>query len=153
MRRRFRRPDHSVPELNMASLPDLIFTVLFFFMIVTHMRQSNPLMPVNLPQGTALAQTQHKDALVYIYIGREAGSGEYMVQVNNIPVPEPQLEQALTAIRERMPADSRKHAMAVLRADRDTPMSLVKQLKTTLRKARITKITYVANEKKTEDLQ
>ena len=26
MRRRFRRPDHSVPELNMASLPDLIFT-------------------------------------------------------------------------------------------------------------------------------
>jgi len=38
IRRRFRRPDHSVPELNMASLPDLIFTVLFFFMIVTHMR-------------------------------------------------------------------------------------------------------------------
>ena len=30
----FKRKDHSVPVLNTASLPDLIFTVLFFFMIV-----------------------------------------------------------------------------------------------------------------------
>ena len=30
--------DKGVPSLNMASMPDLIFTVLFFFMIVTHMR-------------------------------------------------------------------------------------------------------------------
>ena len=29
-----------VPQLNTASLPDLIFTVLFFFMVVTHMRQT-----------------------------------------------------------------------------------------------------------------
>ena len=35
---RFRRREHRVPGLNLASLPDLIFTVLFFFMIVTHMR-------------------------------------------------------------------------------------------------------------------
>ena len=34
--RRHRRPE--VPMLNTASLPDLIFTVLFFFMMVTHMR-------------------------------------------------------------------------------------------------------------------
>ncbi len=147
----FRHHQRKMPELNMASMPDLIFTVLFFFMIVTHMRQSNPLMPVNLPQGTALAQTQHKEALVYIYIGRADDSGKYMVQVNNNPVPEPQLGQALTAIRERMPADSRRHAMAVLRADRDTPMSLVKQLKTALRKAKIMKIAYVANQKETEE--
>ena len=32
----FIRKRRSVPELNTASLPDLIFTVLFFFIIVTH---------------------------------------------------------------------------------------------------------------------
>ena len=37
MRHHIRRREHEVPELNMAALPDLIFTVLFFFMIVTHM--------------------------------------------------------------------------------------------------------------------
>ena len=34
----FKRRSHEVPGLNTSSLPDLIFTVLFFFMIVTHMR-------------------------------------------------------------------------------------------------------------------
>ena len=34
----FRRKKHEMPGLNTAALPDLIFTVLFFFMIVTHMR-------------------------------------------------------------------------------------------------------------------
>ena len=38
MRSLYRRSRHNVPTLNMASMPDLIFTVLFFFMIVTHMR-------------------------------------------------------------------------------------------------------------------
>ena len=34
----FRRRSREVPGLNTSSLPDLIFSVLFFFMIVTHMR-------------------------------------------------------------------------------------------------------------------
>ena len=33
------RRRRGVPSLNVASMPDLIFTVLFFFMIVTHMRR------------------------------------------------------------------------------------------------------------------
>lgn len=37
-----RRYSHEMPGLNLASMPDLIFTVLFFFMIVTHMRQTEP---------------------------------------------------------------------------------------------------------------
>ena len=39
---RFRRTPREVPGLNLAALPDLIFTVLFFFMIVTHMRDVEP---------------------------------------------------------------------------------------------------------------
>ncbi len=35
----FHKKSHEVPGLNTSSLPDLIFSVLFFFMIVTHMRQ------------------------------------------------------------------------------------------------------------------
>ena len=35
----FHKKSHEVPGLNTSSLPDLIFSVLFFFMIVTHMRE------------------------------------------------------------------------------------------------------------------
>ena len=34
------RSQRSMPQLNTSSLPDLIFTVLFFFMVVTHMRKT-----------------------------------------------------------------------------------------------------------------
>ena len=60
-----------VPILNTASLPDLIFTVLFFFMIVTHMRTTTSKVKYALPQGTELKRLVKKSAVTYIYIGRD----------------------------------------------------------------------------------
>ncbi|MBP5712733.1 MAG: biopolymer transporter ExbD, partial [Prevotella sp.] len=50
----------SVPMLNTASLPDLIFTVLFFFMIVTHMRNESVKVEYEKPQGTELSRLAKK---------------------------------------------------------------------------------------------
>ena len=49
-----RRSKREMPGLNTASLPDLIFTVLFFFMIVTHMRTDVMKVRYQTPQGTEL---------------------------------------------------------------------------------------------------
>ena len=58
----FRRIDRQVPSLNTASLPDLIFTVLFFFMIVTHMRTETVRVRFRQPQGTELTRLIKKCA-------------------------------------------------------------------------------------------
>ena len=52
----FRKKKHEVPALNTASLPDLIFSVLFFFIIVTHMRQDDVRVKYRVPQGKELAR-------------------------------------------------------------------------------------------------
>ena len=85
MRRRFRRPDHSVPELNMASLPDLIFTVLFFFMIVTHMRDVEKRVQYQVPSGTEVEKAVHKSSVAHIYIGKpmDGSTDDYCIQLNN----------------------------------------------------------------------
>ena len=62
--------DRSVPTLNTSSLPDLIFTVLFFFMVVTHMRQVTLKVRFRVPQGTELTRLTKKSAVSYVYIGR-----------------------------------------------------------------------------------
>ena len=68
-----RRPRfRDVPTLNTSSLPDLIFTVLFFFIIVTHMRKATVKVEYQLPQGTELTRLTKKSAVTYIYIGRAA---------------------------------------------------------------------------------
>ena len=56
---RFRQKQkHEVPGLNLAAMPDLIFTVLFFFMIVTHMRDVKPMVRFTIPQGTEVEKAR-----------------------------------------------------------------------------------------------
>ena len=59
-----------MPMLNTSSLPDLIFTVLFFFMIVTHMRDVDLKVRYEVPQGTEIQKLGHKASVVHIYVGR-----------------------------------------------------------------------------------
>ena len=64
---RLRKRKHSIPGLNTSSLPDLIFTVLFFFMIVTHMRSVPLKVRYQVPEGTELTRLVKKSTVTYIY--------------------------------------------------------------------------------------
>ena len=66
----FIRKRRSVPELNTASLPDLIFTVLFFFIIVTHMRQDEVKVRYRVPEGRQLTKMKKKAGVTHVYIGK-----------------------------------------------------------------------------------
>ena len=57
-----------MPELNTSSLPDLIFSILFFFMIVTSMREEEVKVEYTLPKGTGLSKIERKTAVVNIHI-------------------------------------------------------------------------------------
>ena len=59
-----------MPALNTSSLPDLIFTLLFFFMIVTTMREVTLKVQFQVPQGTELEKLEKKSLVTFIYIGK-----------------------------------------------------------------------------------
>ena len=56
MRQSFGRGERGVPQLNTSSLPDLILTILFFFIVVTHMRKVTLKVHYTVPQGTELTR-------------------------------------------------------------------------------------------------
>ena len=58
-----------MPELNTSSLPDLIFSVLFFFMMVTSMREVELKVQFTTPQGTEIEKLEKKSLVSHIYIG------------------------------------------------------------------------------------
>ena len=66
----YRQKRGGVPMLNTSSMPDLIFTVLFFFMIVTHMRKVTLKVQYQVPQGKELTRLTKKTAVSYIHIGK-----------------------------------------------------------------------------------
>ena len=59
-----------MPELNTSSLPDLIFTILFFFMMVTTMREVTLKVKFDRPVGTQLEKLARKSCTSFIYIGK-----------------------------------------------------------------------------------
>ena len=167
-----------MPALNLAALPDLIFTVLFFFMIVTHMRQVEAHVRYQLPQGTEVGQEASKTGLVYILIGEsltpnpglttnpsprgegnlkgegsemtgnQRGQGSkakaQMIQVNDRMVRVDEVAQCINRIREEMTEEERQRLTVCIRADRNTEMGIINDVKQQLRRAGALNIYYAA---------
>ena len=148
-RRHFRRPDHSVPELNMASLPDLIFTVLFFFMIVTHMRDVEMKVRYQVPAGTEVEKQAHKGSVVHIYIGRvlDGLTDDYQIQLNDRLATVADIAQYVEAERRRMPSEDQERMTVSIKADRDVPMAVINDVKQALRQSYALNVSYAATEK------
>lgn len=143
----YRHHSHEVPGLNTSSLPDLIFSVLFFFMIVTHMRKANVMVKYQVPAGTELTKLANRSATSYIYVGRLTGApvgSVPAVQLNDKLVSLPELERYMANRRKSMPDEDRENMEVSIQADRETKMGIITDIKQALRRANVLKINYSA---------
>ena len=146
---RFRESRREVPGLNLAAMPDLIFTVLFFFMIVTHMRDVKPMVRYDVPQGTQLEKARQSN-MVYLFIGKPVNAqGEVVgdatrIQLNDRYVDIDQLAGEIEAERAKMSDEDCQRMVVSIRADRDTEMGVINDVKQQLRKAGALNINYSA---------
>jgi len=148
MQSMYRRRRHNVPSLNMASMPDLIFTVLFFFMIVTHMRSDEVKVRLQVPQGKEMQKLMNKQSVVNIYIGRQGDA--WHVQMNGDLVSPTEIPARIEALRAAMAPENAEHMTVNLRADRHTPMGLISDVKEALQQSYALRINYSATELKKE---
>ena len=157
----FQRRERTMPGLNTSALPDLIFTVLFFFMIVTHMRDVQLLVHYDLPHGSEVQKLAHKSSTTYIYVGRQANlksqtsdlspqnsKDTFFIQLNNRLATVADIQNYVEEERSRMNDEDRSRMVVSLKADRDVPMSIIAEIKKTLQKSFALRINYSANEKK-----
>ena len=134
-------------------MPDLIFTVLFFFMLVTHMRDVDPKVHYDVPQGTELTKEVGKTGLVYIFIGKPVDaqgrivSDETRIQMGDRYVTVAEIGNEIVKERNEMSEDDRQHLTVTIRADRDTEMGIINDVKQELRKAGALNINYSAEKR------
>ena len=140
-----RKKHRSVPGLNMASMPDLIFTVLFFFMIVTHMRNETVKVKLQVPQGTEVTKSSNKFSTINIYIGRN-NYGDTQIQVNDRMCSLGQVGALVQGFKANLSEESQENLVINLRADRNTDMGIVNDLKKELRDVGALTIRYSATE-------
>lgn len=144
----YRRHGHEIPALNTASLPDLIFTILFFFMLVVHMRKVTVKVKYQVPAGTELTRLVNKSAVSYIYIGKpmngwgQVEKDRLQVQMNDKLTSIPEIKQYLIRSREEMSSEDRQAMTVSIKADQQTDMGTIIDLKQTLREANALKVNY-----------
>ena len=123
--------------MNTSSLPDLIFTILFFFMMVTTMREVTLQVRFDKPVGTQLEKLARKSSTSFIYIGQPTDQlkGQYgtshRIQLNDRIVEAPQVYDFVMEERGELP--------------HHTPMGIITDVKQVLRKAYALKMMYSAN--------
>lgn len=148
----FRRRSRQVPGLNTASLPDLIFTVLFFFMIVTHMRKVTLKVEFQVPQGKELTRLTKKSAVSYIYIGKPVKGlqGQYgdstVIQLNDKYASVTEVADYISNEKKRMSAEDQQLMTVSVKADKHTKMGVITDVKQALRQAKALRINYSSTE-------
>ncbi len=141
------RQRREIPQLNMASMPDLIFTVLFFFMIVTHMRSVPVMVRHQVPAGTELTKLGSKPVVTYIYIGKPLGGdadSEPVVQLNDRIVDVTMIDDYMSELLKRLSKEETERMVVSLKVDKDIEMGLVSDVKQALRRADVTRVHYSA---------
>ena len=146
------RRRQGVPTLNVASMPDLIFTVLFFFMIVTHMRSDEVKVRLEVPAGSEVKKLTGHPAIINIYIGRQGDretgrqDNTWLVQLNGDLVSPSEIPARINAIRSKLSPENAERLTVSFRADRHAPMGLISDVKQALQQAYALKINYSATE-------
>ena len=139
-----------MPALNTSSLPDLIFTLLFFFMIVTTMREVTLKVEFKVPTGTELEKLEKKSLVTFIYVGkptadlRKKMGSESRIQLNDKFADVAEIQDYITQERTSMKEEDQPFMTVSLKIDKETKMGIVTDIKQALRQAYALKINYSA---------
>lgn len=141
-----------LPPVSTASLPDIVFMLLFFFMVATVMRDDEMLVENQLPAANQVEKLEDKNKLVNIYIGKPGAS--YRSTFGNTDVV--QLGDKISRVedvynyvntkRSAMPENLQDQMMVSLKVDRNAKVGVLTDVKQELRKAQALKITYTSNQ-------
>ena len=122
-------------EIPTASMPDIIFMLLLFFMVTTTMREVELLVVFKLPDAEALEKIENKRLVAYIWVGEEG-----KIQINDSIVKVDVIQNIMYGKRQALPS-----VIVSLRVNVGAPMGLVTDIQQELRKAFCLRINYSAN--------
>ncbi|MDB4293592.1 biopolymer transporter ExbD, partial [Maribacter sp.] len=145
---RFKKSITTTPEVSTASLPDIVFMLLFFFMTVTVMKDTVLKVDNVLPQATETKKLEKKDRVISIYIGKPDKTLQEVLGTE----PRIQLEDKFASVSDvgpyvlakiaEKPEHLRPYITIALKVDKKSGMGIIQDVKQELRKVGALKINY-----------
>ena len=137
-----------LPAISTASLPDIVFMLLFFFMVATVMRDNTLLVSNTLPAADQVQKLDKKDRVMYIYAGKPSAryqdkfGTEARIQLNDKFATVKDVAAFVLAEKASKRQELQNVLTTALKVDGDTKMGLISDIKQELRKVNALKINY-----------
>lgn len=151
---KFRKDDgKGLPPISTASLPDIVFMLLFFFMVSTTMREVTLNVNIKLPEATELSKLEKKSLVSYIYVGEPKKQFQTTfgvaprIQLNDQWANVGDIQDYVIAEREARDEAEQKFMITSLKIDENTKMGIVSDIKQELRKSAALHINYSSRRK------
>lgn len=122
-------------EIPTASMPDIVFMLLLFFMVTTTLREVDVLVDFKLPEAEAIEKIENKRLVSYLWVGKNE-----RIQINDSIVKLDEVQDIMYSKREVLP-----NIIVSLRVDKGSNMGLITDIQQELRKASCLRINYSAN--------
>lgn len=153
---KFRKKSKSNPDIPTSALPDIIFMLLFFFMVTTVLRETDILVEQKIPQAEQLTKIERKSLVSYIYIGKPKNTSTYgsepRIQVNDVLVTPNDIVLFVNQEKDKLSEAERDQITMSLKVDREAEMGIVSDVQQELREANARKVMYSTPKELAEDL-
>jgi len=143
------------PKISTSSLPDVVFMILFFFMVITHFRTSDLMIKLKVPTGISEVKKLEKKSLVsYIFVGeplpqyQKLFGTEPRIQLNDAIAKLSDIQSFIEKERAARPESDVPFLTTSLKVDKDTKMGIITDIKQELRKCNALKIMYTGSNAK-----
>lgn len=153
-----KKGDGEMPAISTASLPDIVFMLLFFFMVATVMRDNEVFVEQSLPTATQTEKLEKKDRIIYIYAGKpsERYAQTYgtnaALQLGDKISPVSDVQRYILEERTKVNEELIPYLQTSLKVDKNTNVGLISDVKQELREVNALKVNYTTREGKSDDL-
>ncbi|GAA5027676.1 biopolymer transporter ExbD [Marivirga lumbricoides] len=152
---KFKKKTSASQDIPTAALPDIIFMLLFFFMVTTVLRETDILVEQDIPKAEQLRKIERKSLVSYLYIGKpkktEAFGGEAKIQANDVFIEPSGVMLWVAKEKDKLAEVERDKITIALKVDSEAKMGIISDVQQQLREANARKLMY--NTRQLTDLQ
>ena len=133
-----------IPAVNTASLPDIVFMLLFFFMVTTTMKDTDLLIDQKIPKASEITLLEQKKLVNYIYVGKVKGKKGDVIQLNDKLATVKDVRNFVLDKRTKVSQNEIGRLTTSIKADVNNEVGTIFDIKKELREIDALKINYSA---------
>ncbi|WP_194776286.1 ExbD/TolR family protein [Pararhodonellum marinum] len=145
---KFKKKTNTKENIPTSALPDIIFMLLFFFMVTTVLRDQELLVEQKLPQATQLQKMEKKSLIKYLFVGKPKNTALYgtepRIQANDVLINTSDILLWVSQEKDKLSEVERDQITVSMKADREVKMGPISDIQFELREADARKLMYAS---------